>query len=40
MGPGDESQAHQPDEHMEVEELNRGALAYALTAVAACGLAS
>ncbi len=39
MGPGDESQAHQPDEHMEVDELNRGALAYALTAAAVCQVA-
>jgi acetylornithine deacetylase/succinyl-diaminopimelate desuccinylase family protein len=38
VGPGDESQAHQPDEHMDVAELNRGALAYALTAIAACGI--
>ena len=40
MGPGAESQAHQPDEHMDVEELNRGALAYALAAAALCEVAS
>lgn len=36
MGPGDESQAHQPDEHIDVDELRRGAHAYALAALAAC----
>jgi acetylornithine deacetylase/succinyl-diaminopimelate desuccinylase family protein len=40
LGPGDESQAHQPDENIDVAELNRGALAYALTAIAVCGLES
>jgi acetylornithine deacetylase/succinyl-diaminopimelate desuccinylase family protein len=39
MGPGDESQAHQPDEHMDVEQLRRGAHVYALAAIAACQVA-
>ncbi len=38
MGPGDEAQAHQPDERMSVEQLHQGALAYALAAMAACGV--
>jgi acetylornithine deacetylase/succinyl-diaminopimelate desuccinylase-like protein len=40
VGPGHESQAHQPDEHMDLEQLNQAALAYALAAMAACGVAS
>jgi acetylornithine deacetylase/succinyl-diaminopimelate desuccinylase family protein len=40
MGPGDESQAHQPDERMDLEQLHRGALAYALAAMTACGVAA
>lgn len=39
MGPGDESQAHQPDERMDVDQLRRGAHAYALAALAACQVA-
>lgn len=38
VGPGRPSQAHQPDEHMELEQLRRGSLAYALIACAACGV--
>lgn len=37
LGPGDGSQAHQPDEHIDVSELGQGALAYALIALGACG---
>jgi acetylornithine deacetylase/succinyl-diaminopimelate desuccinylase family protein len=37
LGPGDSAQAHQPDEHIDVRELNRGALAYALVALGVCG---
>lgn len=40
IGPGSESQAHQPDEHMDLEDLHRGALAYGLIALAVCGIAS
>ncbi|HEX4211821.1 MAG TPA: M20 family metallopeptidase [Candidatus Dormibacteraeota bacterium] len=36
VGPGSSSQAHQPDEHMELDQLRRGALVYALIACAAC----
>jgi acetylornithine deacetylase/succinyl-diaminopimelate desuccinylase family protein len=38
LGPGDSAQAHQPDEHIPVRELNEGALAYVLVALGACGL--
>lgn len=38
LGPGDSGQAHQPDEHISVRELNEGALAYVLIALGACGL--
>jgi acetylornithine deacetylase/succinyl-diaminopimelate desuccinylase family protein len=38
LGPGDSAQAHQPDEHISVRELNEGALAYVLVALGACGL--
>jgi acetylornithine deacetylase/succinyl-diaminopimelate desuccinylase family protein len=37
LGPGDSAQAHQPDEHIDIHELNQGAVAYALFAIAACG---
>jgi len=37
LGPGDSAQAHQPDEHIDVRELNQGALAYSLVALGACG---
>lgn len=37
LGPGDSAQAHQPDEHIDVHELNQGALAYALVALGVCG---
>ena len=37
LGPGDAAQAHQPDEHIELRELNQGAVAYSLLAIAACG---
>jgi hypothetical protein len=37
LGPGDEAQAHQPDEHMDVAQLDQGARASALAALAACG---
>lgn len=40
VGPGDESLAHQPDEHMDLVQLEQGALTYALTALAACGVAA
>src|SRR5262245_34578886 len=35
LGPGHESQAHQPDEHMDLVQLTQGAHAYALAAIAA-----
>jgi succinyl-diaminopimelate desuccinylase len=38
MGPGDGSLAHQPDEHMDLGQLHRGAIAYALVGAAVCGL--
>jgi acetylornithine deacetylase/succinyl-diaminopimelate desuccinylase-like protein len=37
LGPGDSAQAHQPDEHIDVGELNEGAVAYAFVALRACG---
>ena len=37
LGPGDGAQAHQPDEHIDVRELQEGALAYCLVALGACG---
>lgn len=37
VGPGDGAQAHQPDEHMDINELNQGAVAYSLLAMTACG---
>lgn len=37
LGPGDSAQAHQPDEHIDLRDLNRGAHAYALVALGACG---
>jgi acetylornithine deacetylase/succinyl-diaminopimelate desuccinylase family protein len=37
VGPGDGAQAHQPDEHMDIHELNQGAVAYSLLAITACG---
>lgn len=37
VGPGDSSQAHQPDEHMDTRELYDGAVTYSLLALAACG---
>ena len=37
LGPGDSAQAHQPDEHIDVGELNEGAVAYAFVALGACG---
>jgi acetylornithine deacetylase/succinyl-diaminopimelate desuccinylase-like protein len=39
VGPGDSAQAHQPDEHMDIQELNQGAVAYSLIAIAVCGIA-
>jgi acetylornithine deacetylase/succinyl-diaminopimelate desuccinylase family protein len=39
LGPGDSAQAHQPDEHMDIQELNRGAITYSLLAMAVCGVA-
>jgi acetylornithine deacetylase/succinyl-diaminopimelate desuccinylase family protein len=39
VGPGDSAQAHQPDEHMDIQELNQGAVAYSLLAIAVCGIA-
>jgi acetylornithine deacetylase/succinyl-diaminopimelate desuccinylase family protein len=38
LGPGDESQAHQPDEHMDLVELHQGARAYLRAAVVLCGV--
>jgi acetylornithine deacetylase/succinyl-diaminopimelate desuccinylase family protein len=40
VGPGSSSQAHQPDEHMDLEQLRQGALVYALIACAACEVAA
>jgi acetylornithine deacetylase/succinyl-diaminopimelate desuccinylase family protein len=37
VGPGDGAQAHQPDEHVDIHELNQGAVAYTLLAISACG---
>jgi acetylornithine deacetylase/succinyl-diaminopimelate desuccinylase family protein len=37
VGPGHSAQAHQPDEHIDIQELNQGAVAYSLLAIAACG---
>jgi acetylornithine deacetylase/succinyl-diaminopimelate desuccinylase family protein len=37
VGPGDGSQAHQPDEHVEISDLHHGAVTYSLLAMAACG---
>jgi len=37
LGPGDSAQAHQPDEHIDLRDLNQGALAYSLVALGACG---
>ena len=37
LGPGDGAQAHQPDEHIDLRELNQGALAYSLVALGVCG---
>jgi acetylornithine deacetylase/succinyl-diaminopimelate desuccinylase family protein len=37
VGPGDGAQAHQPDEHMDIHELNQGAVAYSLIAMTVCG---
>jgi acetylornithine deacetylase/succinyl-diaminopimelate desuccinylase-like protein len=37
LGPGDGAQAHQPDEHIDLRELDQGALAYCLVALGACG---
>jgi len=37
LGPGDSAQAHQPDEHIDLHDLNQGALAYSLVALGACG---
>jgi acetylornithine deacetylase/succinyl-diaminopimelate desuccinylase family protein len=37
LGPGDAAQAHQPDEHVDLRELQQGALAYSLVALGACG---
>ena len=39
VGPGDSAQAHQPDEHMDIQELNQGAITYSLLAIAVCGIA-
>lgn len=39
VGPGDSAQAHQPDEHMDIHELNQGAITYSLLAMAVCGIA-
>jgi acetylornithine deacetylase/succinyl-diaminopimelate desuccinylase family protein len=38
VGPGDGAQAHQPDEHIDIHELNQGAVAYSLLAITACGI--
>lgn len=39
LGPGEESQAHQPDESMDLTQLHQCAHAYALAAVAICRVA-
>jgi acetylornithine deacetylase len=36
-GPGDPGQAHGIDEHIEIEQLQLGVRAYALTALGVCG---
>jgi acetylornithine deacetylase/succinyl-diaminopimelate desuccinylase family protein len=38
LGPGDGSQAHQPDEHIDLVQLHQGAQAYARAAMAICGV--
>jgi acetylornithine deacetylase/succinyl-diaminopimelate desuccinylase family protein len=40
LGPGDPLRAHEPDENIDVDELHRGAIAYAYCALAICGEAS
>src|SRR5438067_6470904 len=39
LGPGDSAQAHQPDEHIDLHELNQGAAAYSVLAMVVCGCA-